>query len=207
MSFCLLFSLSFAAFFEPTDMRIAGKPFTLPADLVRQIKFISPNIYELNEIAKALGGAANIPNGLPIDELLASHVASLKSLATQVNEHVDNILITMGSRGLLLVRKNGVDTKFFSEHSGFLGQSGQGITQMRLYPAQSIDYVINVSGAGDSFSSGFITAMIRGKSEAICVSVGFQSAITALQGLGAVPDHYFGLDHQCWRRAADHKDF
>lgn len=188
-------------------MRIAGKPFNLPADLIRQIKFVSPNLHELNEIAKTLNYTNDIPTGLEFDELLASHATQLKSLATEVNNHIDNILITLGSRGLLLVSKSDGKSQFFNANGRFIGPKGDVNSQMRLYPAQNIDDVVNVSGAGDSFSSGFITAMIRGQPEAVCVAVGFQSALTALRGPAAVPEKYFGVDHKCWRREANCTDF
>lgn len=203
----MFFLCIFLAFFEPTDMRIAGKPFQLPIDLVRQIKFVSPNIYELNEIAKTLNFTNDIPTGIPLDTLLRSHVTELKALAAHVNEYVDNILVTLGSNGLLIVRKCDANVPFYREGHGFAVAQNECKSTFRLYPAHSIDDVVNVSGAGDSFNSGFITAAIRYRSEATCVAVGFQGAITALRSNAAVPQEYFGLEHKCWHQEASYQQF
>lgn len=185
-------------------MRIAGKPFTLPIDLTRQIKFISPNIFELIEIAKAL----NYPTAIPDrSESIAAHPAALKTIAEHVNGIVDNILITLGSHGALIVRKHNARAPLFNQTYSYLTANESDESQLRFYPAKAVDNVVNVSGAGDSFNSGFITAMIRGKSEGICVAVGFQSAITALRSTAAVPRKYFDADHLCWTNPAECKPF
>lgn len=188
-------------------MRIAGKPFTLPIDLTRQIKFISPNIFELIEIAKALNYPNAIPDSAEPIDFLATHSTELKAIAQHVNGIVDNILITLGSNGALIVRKQNVQTPLFNQTYSYV--TGQELieSQLRFYPAKSVDGVVNVSGAGDSFNSGFITAMIRGKSESICVAVGFQSATTALRSTAAVPNKYFDADHLCWTKPAECRPF
>lgn len=187
-------------------MRIAGKPFTLPSDLTRQIKFVSPNIFELAEIANALNYTSTLPTDLNLDELLSSHSSDLKTLAAQVNDHVDNILITLGSKGALLVRKNSPASLFFNR-SGQYNNKQSPKSEARFYLANPIGDVVNVSGAGDSFNAGFISAMIRGMPEAICVSVGFQGAITALRSMAAVPEAYFSMEHPCWKKGAAFREF
>lgn len=187
-------------------MRIAGKPFTLPSDLTRQIKFVSPNIFELAEIANALNYTSTLPTDLNLDELLSSHSSDLKTLAAQVNDHVDNILITLGSKGALLVRKNFPASLFFNR-SGQYNNKQSPKSEARFYLANPIGDVVNVSGAGDSFNAGFISAMIRGMPEAICVSVGFQGAITALRSMAAVPEAYFSMEHSCWKKGAAFREF
>lgn len=186
-------------------MRIAGKPFSLPRELIRQIKFISPNIYELIEIAKTLN--CSIPDGIGPDQLLLSHISELKDLSAQVNGHVDNIFITLGAKGMLLVRKQGPESAFLDSKDEYIEPEGNDNSHWRFYSAEPIANVVNVSGAGDSFNSGFITAMIRGKPEPICVAVGFESAITALRSQAAVPDEYFSNAHSCWAKEAEFKDF
>lgn len=188
-------------------MRIAGKPFSLPSELIGQIKFISPNIFELIEIAKTLNCPTTIPDGIEPENLLLSHAHQLKELSAEVNNHVDNILITLGAKGMLLVRKQDSQSVFLDTDDKYVGSEENAKSYWRLYSAKPIDNVVNVSGAGDSFNSGFITAMIRGKSEPICVAVGFQSAVTALRSQAAVPDKYFSDDHSCWMKEAEFNDF
>lgn len=70
---------------------------------------------------------------------------------------------------------------------------------------EKLENVMNVSGSGDSFDVGFITAMLNGFPEAVCISVGIESARQALQSTNAVPDFYFTRNHDCWHKPAIHK--
>lgn len=60
---------------------------------------------------------------------------------------------------------------------------------------------MNVSGAGDSFSSGFIAAMLNGLPENVCVSVAYEAAHRALLSKHAVAEEYFDRKHECWSTA------
>lgn len=50
--------------------------------------------------------------------------------------------------------------------------------------------IINVSGAGDSFASGFIAGMLQGWTASECVWKGMISARCALKSPSAVPNSY-----------------
>ncbi|EGK96379.1 AGAP013183-PA, partial [Anopheles gambiae str. PEST] len=98
-------------FFEPTDMRIAARPFAarnakLAALAKRAVKFISPNIHELAEIAQALHYAGPVPRKLmdeyaTLDELLTD----VKPLGLFVNETIDHVLVTLGHHGVAVFRR------------------------------------------------------------------------------------------------------
>lgn len=161
-------------------MRIAAKPFNLPKDLIRQIKFISPNISELNTIVTYLGFGSFINENVGIDHCFMNNLDFIKSISKASENlaiYVENVITTCGPNGILMTGKK--------EH--------------RLYTVKKMMNVVNVSGAGDSFNVGFIKAMIHKKPEEICVSVGMEAAKAALSATSAVPEKYFDMNHECWR--------
>lgn len=196
----------FTAFFEPTDMRIASKPFQLPRDLIHQIKFISPNIYELDSIAKYLGCCSLIENNeVIIDELFkdTNFIKSVINSSNCVAEYIDNVVITLGSNGILVSRRSSsTDLRFFNTKLQYNKPSAKSDVQHRFYGTKKIMNIVNVSGAGDSFNVGFITAMINSCYEDTCVSVGIEGAKAALNSTSAVPDRYFSKKHECWSNTA-----
>lgn len=189
-------------------MRLAEKPFTLPIDLVKQIKFISPNIYEFNTIAEHLDCRQLFENNeKTVDELLNSNrnlLSEIKETSSEILKFVDNILLTLGPFGVLIMRKSSnQNLRIFDESSRYIEISENNYLQNhRFYEATKSKDAVNSSGAGDSFNVGFITALIHGYPEDICVSVGFECAKSSLKSLSAVPATYFDRNHRCWRDAA-----
>lgn len=88
-------------FFEPTDMRIAEKPFVLPAKLYKTIKFMSPNLYELRNVAKYLGyQKLNKSKSLDPAFIEASEQSILNEvtlLAQFMSDKVENLIVTLGT--------------------------------------------------------------------------------------------------------------
>lgn len=198
----LFFLFSFSVFFEPTDMRIAAKPFNASDKACQVIRFVTPNLYELREIAKNLGFQEQpIANKLieeydHLDDLLQE----VRTLGTFVVNHVDNVIITLGYYGVAVVRRACEQVPFFDGTKTYQRLVADK-PQMRFYPGRKLDYIVNVSGAGDSFSSGFIAAMLDGRMEPVCVEVGFEAACCALASKGAVAELYFARNHPCWNEA------
>lgn len=189
---------------------IATKPFNLPPELIDQIKFISPNIYELNAIASYL----NLPKIIDstetsIDHLFESNSDLLLKITAATNEIIkliDNIIVTLGPYGILMTTKRAsADMKIFNNKMTYNNISYKAYNN-RFYGVDPVTDVVNVSGAGDSFNVGFISAMIRGYDESICVSVGLESARAALKSSSAVPFAYFKSNHPCWTQAANNKN-
>lgn len=192
------------AFFEPTDMRIADKPFKLPTNLVRQIKFISPNIYELNTIAKTLNHSEIIDcTKISIERLFENDneiLSKIKSAATITSELIDNILVTLGPKGVISVRKNSERAKFLNENYQYIRPTASNSIVAKFYETHPIPNIVNVSGAGDSFTSGFVAALIHGNDEDVCVSVGIDCARNALSSNSPVAMHYNTSEHVSWRQ-------
>lgn len=157
----------FTAFFEPTDMLIAVKPFQLPRHLISQIKFISPNIHELAAIATHLGCDESFFKNYKIDdgklfEGNTDFIEHTKKCSEEVSKFIDNVIVTLGANGVLIT-KNTTEQKFFDSSLRYIKPvNGNLSVQHRKYNVEKCTNVVNVSGAGDSFTVGFITAMING---------------------------------------------
>lgn len=161
-------------FYEPTDMNVAAKPFQkLPRNLTKNIKYISPNIYELEAICKALLSADSI-------DLPASDLEKAYALLEHVGEYFDCIILTLGAQGVMVRQRC----------SGVNGGSIH-------YPlTKELNNIVNVSGAGDSFVAGFLTGMLKGLPEERCVAFGFYAAERALLSESPVPREYFQCDEE-----------
>lgn len=163
-------------FYEPTDMNVASKPFEqLPRNLTKNIKYISPNIYELEAICKALKPADSI-------DLPASDLERAYALMEHVGEYFDCIILTLGAQGVMLKQSSG----------GGSGGGGRGSIHYPL--TKELNNIVNVSGAGDSFVAGFLTGMLKGLPEEKCVAFGFYAAERALLSESPVPREYFQCD-------------
>ncbi len=84
------------------------------------------------------------------------------------SEGVDSICLTLGSKGVKL------------------SQKGKQIIQL---PAIKIDVVMDATGAGDAFWSGFLFAYIKEKPIEKCLEVALQLAALKLQNVGRLPDN------------------
>jgi pseudouridine-5'-phosphate glycosidase/pseudouridine kinase len=200
--------VSLTVFYEPTDQFIADKPFQLEPKLYRQIKFMSPNLNELRKIGQTLKPSSSALSAASFasceDDLRIDEIAQL---CEELRDTVENIVVTVGSHGCFMQRSRDAESEFFTNNLQYVGGGGgekeKRKWQLRHYPSMTIDKdVRSSSGAGDAFCAGFITAMLDGRSEAICVSVGLQAALCALNSVHAVPKEFFNKSHACWRSPA-----
>lgn len=174
-------------FFEPTDMFIAGKPFKLLPELTKNIRLIKPNMQELKTITEAITGETvkwNPETKQPQTEL----VQQAKSLIKKIDSHFNCIIATLSDHGVLLSYRGDAenDARLLLDVSKPTPPHST-----RFYPAPMVHNIVNVSGAGDSFCAGFITALLRGRSLDECIAGGFVAAERALQSESAVPATYF----------------
>ncbi|XP_016985693.2 pseudouridine-metabolizing bifunctional protein C1861.05 [Drosophila rhopaloa] len=174
-------------FFEPTDMFIAGKPFKLLPELTKNIRMIKPNLEELKTITEAITGQPvnwSQNTKLPQADLLQQ----AKSMIKKIDCHFNCIIATLGDHGVLLSYRQDADND-----SRLLLDVSKSTPPhcTRFYAAPMVHNIVNVSGAGDSFCAGFITALLRGRILNECVAAGFVAAEKALQSESAVPSTYF----------------
>uniref|UniRef100_A0A182NFW4 Carbohydrate kinase PfkB domain-containing protein n=1 Tax=Anopheles dirus TaxID=7168 RepID=A0A182NFW4_9DIPT len=186
-------------------MRIADRPFAGDARLAalakRAIKFSSPNMQELAQIARSLGYPGPLPTKsmdeyATVDELLAD----VTPVGIFVNATIDHVLVTLGHHGVAVFRRTGPTVPFFDGNGQYQQPASTSTvsSQGRFYPGRTLAHIVNVSGAGDSFTSGFIVAALSGRSEPVCVNVALEAAGCALQSRGAVAERYFDATHPCW---------
>lgn len=191
-------------------MSIAGKPFELDRSLFEQIKFISPNLYELRKIADTLKVSPDMKSDLKVEDIKteAEKLKIFREIVQLCSElhHIDNIVVTTGVFGVFVQRSRDSASAFFTQDLAYI-EGKNGVKTIRHYPGQPIHNVVNASGAGDAFCSGFITGMLNKKPESICVSVGFQAAMTTLMSKQAVPKKFFDAGHECWNNSAEFKEF
>ncbi|WP_298498258.1 carbohydrate kinase [uncultured Algibacter sp.] len=84
------------------------------------------------------------------------------------NEGVDTVCLTLGSKGVKL------------------SQKGKAIIEL---PAIKIDVVMDATGAGDAFWSGFLFAHIKEKPVEECLQIALKLAALKLQNVGRLPDN------------------
>lgn len=111
----------------------------------------------------------------------------------------DNILVTLGDKGVLLLTNRDPDEAFYSQgrRTGQLVYTDNNRGPRGLFYAMEdnggellAEDIVNVSGAGDSFTSGFIAGMLQGWTANECVWKGMNSACCALKSQSAVPNSY-----------------
>lgn len=186
-------------------MLIAGKPFELDPQQYRQIKFMTPNIYELKKIVETLKPStmSTTPFWAHDNDLKINKFSDeIAELCHKLHDDIDNIIVTAGSHGIFMKRFGSSDDKFFTNDLQYIRHGIKGDHKLRHYPATIENKIKSSSGAGDAFCAGFITAMLKQKSEAICVSVGFEAALASLRSVNTVPKEFFNMSHSCWNNSA-----
>ncbi|XP_030384416.1 pseudouridine-metabolizing bifunctional protein C1861.05 [Scaptodrosophila lebanonensis] len=179
-------------FFEPTDMFIAGKPFTLPRELTQHIRIVKPNKHELMTIVEAITGQKvnyKLDGQLNKSQLLQQ----TRELLKQIESHFNCIIATLGDHGVLISFRSDAaqDARLLLDLPIATPARPKLPHNVRFYAAPMVPNIINVSGAGDSFCAGFITALLRARTLDECVAAGFVAAERALQSESAVPKTYF----------------
>lgn len=84
------------------------------------------------------------------------------------NQGAETVCLTLGSKGVKL------------------SQTGKKIIEL---PAIKIDKVMDTTGAGDAFWSGFLFAYIQNKSTEDCLKIALKLAALKLQNVGRLPDN------------------
>ncbi|XP_001356422.1 pseudouridine-metabolizing bifunctional protein C1861.05 [Drosophila pseudoobscura] len=175
-------------FFEPTDMFIAGKPFHLPPDLTQHIRLIKPNLQELKTIVEAITGqTVDWQPNTKVERVQL--LQQTKDLLKKIESCFNCIIATLGDHGVLLSFR----ADAANDASCLLDATTSEVPPhtTRFYAAPIVPNIVNVSGAGDSFCAGFITALLQGRILDECVAAGFVAAERALQSESAVPATYF----------------
>ncbi|PSN44600.1 hypothetical protein C0J52_17809 [Blattella germanica] len=167
--------------FEPTDMRKAGKVFQCRH--WTSLGYVSPNLNELQVMSQASGLFYSLSPFSPSSDD-ESIVNEASFLARSLVEHIGTAIVTMGKLGILVVRDGEADEPLLQPCREIPHSKTK--VSVRYYPVPFgvvEQKIVNVSGA-----AGMIHSMLKGQTEKECVSAGFLAASWALQSSSAVPD-------------------
>lgn len=176
-------------FFEPTDRRKATKPFVFNKN--RRLQFSSPNLNELIAILDHINGPKKAVN-------FNNDVESILKNIRPILEYIDNLFITLGSKGILLIRKGERTDAFFEIKNNKISYkrcNGNKLSA-RIYSPKVVENIVSVSGAGDCFASGFIMSMLKGYDENFCVNYGLSVARCALKSQSTIPFEISNLSNE-----------
>lgn len=176
-------------------MLIATKPFeALSKDLLQWIKFITPNLAEMQHIYAFFKKKESQRKEEPVIPAQEDTLNKLVEYAPYLLDNVETIIVTMSETGIALLSRREKDSKYFSKGGRFIPLSGQDSNAGYFFDtghSRLTDQEIrNVSGGGDSFNAGFITAMLNGHNSSYCVAYGMAASLCALRAPSAVPERY-----------------
>mmetsp|Transcript_739 Transcript_739/g.1517 ORF Transcript_739/g.1517 Transcript_739/m.1517 type:complete len:700 (-) Transcript_739:18-2117(-) len=152
-------------FFEPTSVPKA-RAICQNEEFLRCLSVAFPNDDELIAMANAsCNGVDGITEGLDVD--LNEDFRSVKipaiSLLLKMREKSAHLVITMGSRGVLLATKSGSGIRF------------------KHFAATHISVVNSCNGAGDTLAGAFISSLLDGCDVETAVRFGMDAAILSLK--------------------------
>ncbi|XP_071858284.1 uncharacterized protein isoform X2 [Bombus fervidus] len=174
--------LKIPVWYEPTDVNKATKVFKAKSQWQNVLHFISPNRNELSAIGKYLG--ISVP-----DNKLSIDLEEVKTIAEQVAEFIPVVISTLGSQGVLVVRKALGNDPFYDKEGKLVAHT---MVTSRLYPPLSFisddpKETYNVSGCGDCLTAGIIYGIHKNLDETNCLSLALKAAALSLTSLDAVP--------------------
>ncbi|XP_076307875.1 uncharacterized protein LOC143223603 isoform X3 [Tachypleus tridentatus] len=181
---CLCHEHKIPAWFEPTDIHTAGKPFLLPNDMWKVLTYASPNINELRVMHRALSDRIiNETNSTDYDTMFKECV----QLSLPFLEHMHTLVVTLGNKGMLLVTTLEDGNNFpVRQHPSVIKK---GNVRAIFYPPIVPEKVVSVVGAGDCLASGIISGMLRKQNVLTCIQDGIQAAAMSLVSHHAVPQN------------------
>lgn len=163
--------------FEPTSVPKA-EMLSNSAEFVECLSYVFPNEMELIVMAEALndGKISLGGNNDSLDEYKAIKDAAsiLLSRMKPSNAHV---IITLGSRGVLLASKK------------------EG-AEFRHFPADIVLEAKSSNGAGDTLAGAFIHALLKGGTEIDAVRFGMEAALLSLDAEQAIPPKLSALQYK-----------
>ena len=164
--------------FEPTSVPKA-QMLSNSAEFVECLSYVFPNNDELLAMAEALndGKISLGGNNDSLDEYKAIKDAS-SILLSRMKSNNAHVIITLGSRGVLLASKN--------EDPDF-----------RHFPADTLlETAKSSNGAGDTLAGAFIHALLKGGTEMDAVRFGMEAALLSLDAEQAITPKLSALQYK-----------
>eukprot|EP00898_Chlorokybus_atmophyticus_P001912 jgi/Chlat1/2721/Chrsp182S02886 len=126
-------------------------------ELLRLVTILSPNETELSRLT-----------GRNVDS--AKDAVEAAKLLLQYEDNLQQVLVKLGSKGSLLVRRD----------------EGGGVTVLQQ-EAVKVQRVVDTTGAGDCFTAAYAVALLQGKSPQEALQFASVAAALCIQQLGAMP--------------------
>lgn len=104
-------------------------------------------------------------------------LADIVQLSKAVTPYIRFLVITLGSNGVITIKNTNNNIRNTQYKDKII---------VKVYPTDPLEIIENVSGAGDSFSSGIIHGILTGLKESQCISIGFKAAKETLMSKNTV---------------------
>ena len=166
-------------FFEPTDVNKAAK--AANSAHFSAVTYISPN---LKELCRLTG----------VDDDAELTFEQIKTACDDLLRHVQVVLVTLGEDGVVVVRRGSPDQPLPLKNDPRVLTPAEltGVSEKR-YPildGNNNNNVVSVSGSGDCFAAGFISALLSGcLDQDKAIEAGLKAAARSIQCIEAVPDN------------------
>ncbi|XP_073828735.1 uncharacterized protein [Musca autumnalis] len=184
-------------FYEPTDLRIAGKIFSgIRCDDIYVIRLTTPNYAELQDIVKSEFGEDYKIDKVDLNNIEET-LKSVKRMLKDIDYMFDCVVVTLGQTGIVLSLNSSVDpyTQSLFRNQKYIFEPircDEFSKQIIFFPTPSVvKDVVSVSGAGDSFAGGFISGLLKEYTVTQSIGLGFYAAKQALKTAAAVPEEYY----------------
>ena len=181
--------------YNPTDYRKCDK--IVQVGCLSKLTYMSPNLKELLLIARSL--FKNEKSHLLKDVNETSDLESLKPILKHLVEFVPLIVLSRGEKDLILASRTRLDLKSSVEmpRKGRCLNRAKFEPHLYLFPTIKLsgqETVVNVSGAGDSASSGIVSGIVKGFSLIDSVYYGLLAAKCTLKTNKTVADDLVNIN-------------
>jgi sugar/nucleoside kinase (ribokinase family) len=174
--------LNIPVIFEPTSVAKSSRIFQHPGILsTKGIQYVTPNVYELNEMATYMTGkeTISVPDNEAVKKLLSLGLDQVVTNASQLATLVPHVLVKLGPHGVV-----------------YFGTSNNDV-QVVYYPVEEMADISNVTGAGDSFVGALLSGLVIYGSRSLdkVVRIGQRAAVMTLGSEDAVSNR---ISKQLW---------
>ncbi|XP_057309342.1 uncharacterized protein LOC130647488 [Hydractinia symbiolongicarpus] len=171
--------------FEPTGLEKASKPF----HSLNNVTYASPNFVELKAIHSAITKSKNTQLEIKEDWEWYQIIEECSRYIGGCLKCIDNLVITLGKHGVLIVRKN--HQELFplraSSHSMSSDSMGPSVTHYKAVREDLLPVSVkSVSGAGDSFAGAMLYGIMQQYDADVCVKSGLLAAYMSLNTYTAI---------------------
>lgn len=135
------------------------------------------------------------PNAREASEVI-SHYCSLGPLVKVSQDDVDRLFGNGMDHRQLFSKLHGLGAKLvcltLGKDGAKLSEAGKPVLELS---AIKVEKIMDATGAGDAFWSGFLYSRLHGKSNQICLETALKMAAIKLQNVGRIPDYALAISN------------